>query len=156
MTRVWLFLLALSLALGCSETPEYEAFLAVSEDGWHADSTARFQVEIKDSTARYAVIFHLRANQDYPFANLYLFRRIVSAEGQEYGDTANLRLADPQGRWLGEGVGAVKTFSRPFRAQALQFRETGTYTFEFTQAMRQDPLPGVESLGLTLYRENDG
>jgi len=117
---------------------------------------ARFEVEIEDTMSFYAVFFNLRANNNYPNSNLYLFRTIYSEEGIEYRDTANLTLADPYGRWLGEGVGDLKTFQRIYRKQPLRFAKPGTYTFEFVQAMRIDPLQGVEDIGLSIYKQGNG
>lgn len=144
----------LMLLMACEEQPFYEAYLPVQEKGWHQDSTATFEVEISDTSQRYAIVFNLRANDQYPYANLYLFRSIESEEGVEYSDTANLTLADRYGKWLGEGVGALKTFRRPFAPRALRFRESGTYRFHFTQAMRQEVLPGVEYVGLSIYQKD--
>ena len=149
-------MLLLGLVVACEPGPMYENYLLVESVGWHQDSTASFQVEITDTNAPYMVIFNLRANDAYPYSNLYLFREIRSEEGLEYRDTAEVTLADAYGRWLGEGIGELKTYSRPYRAQPLRFNRKGTYTFTFTQAMRTAQLPGVEAVGLTLYKEENG
>jgi gliding motility-associated lipoprotein GldH len=134
----------------------YESYLDVNSKGWHQDSTASFEVTIDDTTAAYMVIFNLRANDDYPYSNLYLFREIQSETVLEYQDTAAVKLADEYGRWLGDGLGELKTFSRAYRAQPLRFNRRGTYTFSFTHAMRVEVLKGVEDVGLTLYKKEDG
>lgn len=149
------FLTALAL-FGCSAPPVYEEFQDVGPQGWHQDSTATFRVQIQDTAQPYVVTFHLRANQAYPYSNLYLFRSISSAHRTEYTDTANVKLADKYGRWLGEGLGALQTFHRPFRGQPLRFSAPGTYTFRFTHAMRRTYLPGVKAVGLTLKQYNGG
>lgn len=148
---------ALSLAIiACEPQPYYESYLPVTKDGWFADSIARFEVEIEDTLSSYMVIFNIRANSDYPYSNLYLFRSIQSEHGLEYHDTANITLADPYGRWLGDGIGELKTFQRVYRNQPLRFSKPGTYTFEFVQAMRMEPLVGIEDLGLSIYKEEHG
>lgn len=150
-----LLLLSLgTIVAACEEQPFYESYLPVQEAGWHKDSSAVFEVEITDTSKRYAIVFNLRANEQYPYSNLYLFRSIESEEGIEYRDTANLTLADRYGKWLGEGLGALKTFQRPFAPRALRFRESGIYKFHFTQAMRRDILPGVEHVGLSIYQKD--
>lgn len=140
----------------CQEQPIYEKYLSVNAQGWHADSTAKFEVSIEDTTAAYVVVFNLRANDNYPYSNLYLFREIKSEGGLEYQDTALVTLADQYGRWLGDGLGELKTFSRPYRAQPLLFKRQGKYTFSFTHAMRHEVLQGVEDVGLTLYKNENG
>lgn len=135
----------------CEQSPVYEEYLQVEEKGWHQDSTAEFQVEIADTSRPYVVQFNLRANDQYPYSNLYLFREVSSAADLEYRDTAQIILANRYGEWLGDGIGDLKTFQRPFRNQPLLFNEPGVYTFSFTQAMRETRLEGVKSVGLTIY-----
>ena len=149
--RLALVALLVLLGTSCKQSPVYEEYLQVGEEGWHQDSTAEFKVEIEDTTNPYVVQFNLRANDNYPYANLYLFREVSSAADLEYRDTAQIILADRYGEWLGEGIGDLKTFRRPFRNQPLRFNEPGAYTFSFTQAMRKDQLEGIKSVGLTIY-----
>ncbi len=160
MPRIWaplmlLFLLGLGLS-SCEEQPFYEAYLEIEKGAWQADSIARFEVEIADTLSSYPIVINIRANDDYPYSNLFLFRKIYSEDGLEYSDTAEFKMADPYGRWLGEGVGELKTFKRVYRREPLRFRRAGAYRFEFVQAMRQDPLPGIEDIGLTIYKRADG
>lgn len=152
----WLVLIAVVFTTACSEKPFYEKYLPVSQQGWQLDSAAIFEVDIQDTTSTYAVLFNLRANDAYPYRNIYLFRSVWSEDGLEYQDTAKVILADAYGKWLGEGIGELKTFTRPFRAQPLRFNKRGTYTFKFVQGMRDTLLPGVEDVGLTIYKEEYG
>lgn len=144
------------LGTACKERPFYETFAPVNKAGWYTDSIASFEFEVEDTLSSYRVFLNFRANNDYPYSNLYLFRRIYSEQGLEYSDTANLIMADAYGKWLGEGLGELKTFKRVFRRQPLRFTHTGTYRFEIVQAMREDPLIGVEDIGISIYKELDG
>jgi gliding motility-associated lipoprotein GldH len=151
----FLFFITATL-LSCTSPPAYEAYQEVGTKGWHQDSAAVFQVKIQDTARPYVVTFHLRTNQAYPYSNLYLFRSISSQERTEYSDTANVKLADKYGRWLGEGMGDLRTFHRPFRGQPLRFSQPGSYTFRFKHAMRRPYLPGVKAVGLTLKQYDGG
>lgn len=147
----------LVIGLGsCEEQPFYESYLSIDSGKWQADSVARFEVDIEDTLSSYPIVINIRANADYPYSNLYLFRKIYSEVGLEYSDTAEFKMADAYGRWLGEGVGELKTFQRVFRKEPLRFRRAGTYRFELVQAMRQDPLIGIEDIGLTIYKNEHG
>lgn len=142
-----------ALALhSCGEQAVYEQFRSVSERGWYKDSVVTFDVEIEDTTAAYQVVWYLRNNNDYPYSNIYLFRKIASERGVEFADTAEFFLADPYGRWLGKGVGELKTNTWPFRKDLLYFNREGTYTFSLQQAMRTDYLEGVEDVGLGVFK----
>lgn len=137
----------------CSEPPAYEQYYAVSKKGWHKDSAAIFEVNITDTTAWYTIYINLRCNDEYPYANLFLFREIISNKGLEYRDTAEYVMADAYGRWLGEGSGELQQFNWPYGKRALQFAKAGTYRFKFVQAMRTTSLQGVEDVGLTMYKK---
>ncbi len=150
------FAFVLILLNACEESPYYESYLEVDGGAWHADSLASFEVDIEDTLSSYPIVVNIRANDNYPYANLYLFRKIYSEEGLEYSDTAEFKMADAYGRWLGEGIGELKTFKRVYRKEPLRFNRSGKYRFEFVQAMRENPLPGIEDIGLTIYKNTYG
>lgn len=144
------------MGISCQEQPFYETYVPVNNAGWYADSIASFEIEVEDTLSAYRVELNFRANNSYPYSNLYLFRKIYSEQGLEYADTANLIMADAYGKWLGDGFGELKTFKRVFRRQPLRFSHTGTYRFEIVQGMREDPLIGVEDIGISIYKDLDG
>lgn len=153
---IFLALIGLFSLSSCEETPFYEEYLAIDGSTWQVDSVARFEIEIEDTLSTYPIVLNIRANDDYPYANLYLFRKIYSEDGLEYSDTAEFKMADAYGRWLGVGIGELKTFKRVYRREPLRFNRPGTYRFEFVQAMRTDPLPGIEDFGLTIFKNEYG
>lgn len=152
----FLVFIVCTLLFSCSKKPYFEEYIKVDSTGWHTDSVGSFTIDIQDTNSSYIVYFNLRANDSYGYSNLYLFREIIREDHLEYRDTAQLTLADEYGKWLGKGIGELKTFSRIYRAQPLRFNAKGTYTFTFEQAMRDELLMGIEDIGLTLYREENG
>ncbi len=139
-------------ALACEPTPLYEEYVPVAGNAWSADSSVSFEIEIEDTTAVYQAIWHLRNNDDYEWSNIYLFRNVTSERGIEFADTAQFVLADNYGKWLGKGVGELKTNSWPFKNGYLRFKHSGKYTFTLQQAMRTNKLKGVEDVGLGIYK----
>lgn len=144
---------ALCMLVACGPSPEYDEYVEIPEEGWHQDSTVQFTVNISDASARYYVELSLRNNADYPKRNIWLFRSISSPKGLEYQDTAQYFLADEYGVWTGKGLGELKNSDFPYRRQAIQFKEKGKYTFNFTQAMRIQKLQGIEDIGLRIYKQ---
>ena len=149
-------LLLVALCTACGDGPMYDSFKPVS-GGWHQDSIMAFTVPITDVNERYLVTLKLRHDASYPFSNLYLFRKIESVDGLEYQDTVDLILANNQGKWLGDGVGEVKTMIWPSRANTLKFNAPGNYTFTLQQGMRTPVLEGIIDVGLevTVVEEQD-
>lgn len=142
------------LVSGCNEAPLFDSFVSLN-DGWQKDSILEFNVRITDAGQAYLVNVKMRHNGNYPYSNIYMFRKIESANGVEYQDTVNFVLADPTGKWLGSGVGELKTMVWTYRANALKFNEPGNYTFSLQQGMRTDVLPGIEDVGLEVIALNE-
>ncbi len=142
-------LLLFLLISACNQSAYYDVFLPV-QGTWHADSVKRFTVEIEDNKHPFAILMKMRHNANYPYSNLYLFRTIESENGLEYADTVNLLLANPQGKWLGSGVGELKTMEWIYAERGLQFTNTGFYTFTVQHGMRDTLLDGIMDIGLEL------
>lgn len=147
-----LFALMAALLTACGPDAVYEEYVEVPESGWYRDSTITFSVEIEDTASPYQVVWYLRNNNEYAYSNIYLFRKVSSQRGVEFSDTAQFALADAYGKWLGKGVGELKTNTWPFKQQLLFFNHEGTYTFTLRQAMRTDYLRGVEDVGLGIFK----
>lgn len=155
----FLALMALLMLVACDPKPIYEEYVSVPGNEWSADSTLSFEVNIEDTTAVYQVVWHLRNNDNYEYSNIYLFRNVKSNRGVEFADTAQFMLADLYGKWLGKGIGELKTNTWPFKNGYLQFKHSGKYIFSLQQAMRTDKLKGVEDVGLGIYKldpQNNG
>jgi gliding motility-associated lipoprotein GldH len=125
--------------------------MPVKNESWHADSVLSFTIPIESVDETYAVNVKMRHNANYPFANLYMFRSITSSNGIEYQDTVNFTVADARGKWLGKGVGELKTMVWPYRANTIKFNTPGKYTFTLQQGMRVEELKGVTDIGLEVY-----
>ncbi len=128
----------------------FQEFTDVPSAGWERDSAIQFDLAIDDTVQPYVVLVTVRHTDEYPFRNCYLGRQVIGAHGIEYQDTVEIQLADAQGKWLGQGVGGIKTLTVPFRAQAVSFQKPGLYRFRFAHVMRETPLPGIRSIGLSV------
>ncbi len=144
-----LFIFAIFLLAACDKPAMFDAFAPIN-NGWHQDSIVNFSVPVQDTSTQYYISLKLRHNADYPYENIYLFRTISSASGIEYQDTVDLKVADEKGKWLGEGVGEVKTMAWGFGRGGLRFKNTGKYTFTLQHGMRDSILPGIMDVGLTI------
>ena len=65
-----------------------------------------------------------------------------------------MTLADDKGQWLGDGMGDIWDNRALFR-ERMRFPQSGLYTFEIEQAMRQNPLPQIMDVGLRIERYDD-
>jgi len=147
-------IVALTILLGgCSKSPVFSEFKSTAGH-WHQDSIMSFQFDVDDVDATYQIALKLRHNADYAFQNLYIFRTIQSANGVEFADTANLIIADNYGKWLGSGVGELKTLSWGYSKKSIQFKRSGTFVFTIQHGMRDTLLTGVTDVGLEIFKAN--
>jgi gliding motility-associated lipoprotein GldH len=141
--------------VACGDGAIYDSFVSIDKNGWHQDSVIVFEVTVSDTSNRFEIFLTVRNNQNYPYSNLFLFREIETKGGIEFRDTAQYLLADRYGKWLGKGIGALRTNTFIYRNQALRFTKVGIYTFTLQHAMRDELLVGIEDIGLRILPAND-
>jgi gliding motility-associated lipoprotein GldH len=90
----------------------------------------------------------LRANNNYPFNNIFLIVAIERPNGFTKVDTLEYLMANPDGSLLGDGFTDIKE-SKLFYKEKVRFR--GNYKVHLKQAVRENgKVPGVTVLeGIT-------
>jgi len=144
-----------ALALGavaCGPSPEFIVVREIDGEAWYRDSMLVFDVPVADTTVTYRVEVDVRHAGDYAYRNLYVGRDVLNAGGTVYHDTAEFQLASPEGRWLGDGIAGLKTVTLAYRSEGLRFPKAETYRFRMQHLMRDEPLQGIHSVALKLYR----
>ncbi len=148
------FLIFASLIIllsSCDKKAIYDNTKTISEGVWNVNDPVIFEVPVKDTMAVYNFYLNIRHSTDYKFANIYFFVTSIYPDGKMARDTVECILADRQGKWLGKGISNIRDDQILLR-RGLRFPESGTYTFEFEQAMRQKELPGIKDIGLRIEK----
>ena len=135
----------------CSDDRFYEQNREIRNGSWAAHNIVSFSVVIEDTAAWYNFYVNLRNDVKYPYSNLFLFLKTTFPDGREAKDTIECMLARYDGKWLGSGMGSVR-FNRFLFQEGVRFRNCGTYTFDFEQAMRVDPLKGIRDIGIRIEK----
>lgn len=155
MKRLATALLAAALLAGCDDRLVHQADVPLPAGGWASSYKPEFCFEITDSLATHDVHIDVRHTGDYAYSDLFLFVDLSGPGGRLVRDTVECLLADPTGRWFGRGTGFI--FADRFKAHVLyklggRFPRTGRYCIRLEQAMRDDPLPGVLDIGVSVSR----
>ncbi len=151
-SNIAMLLLVLYSLSACTVSDVSNRHNNIPSEGWHLDSIQSFAVDITQPQ-QYDVSVFVRHNTQYQYSNLWLF-----VEHQYNGrnlstDTLNIALADPYGRWQGNGWGATYQVAYPLiHKQPL---DTGTHVFNITQAMRDELLQGVINVGVSVKLHQD-
>jgi gliding motility-associated lipoprotein GldH len=140
-------LLVVTLFFSCDKKRVFDEYKSVGS-AWHKDSIVTFNLPELDSTKKYNLFVNLRANNNYPFNNIFLIVAIERPNGFTKVDTLEYLMANPDGSLLGDGFTDIKE-SKLFYKEKVRFR--GNYKVHLKQAVRENGrVPGVTALeGIT-------
>ena len=139
--------LVVTLFFSCDKKRVFDEYKSVGS-AWHKDSIVTFNLPELDSTKKYNLFVNLRANNNYPFNNIFLIVAIERPNGFTKVDTLEYLMANPDGSLLGDGFTDIKE-SKLFYKEKVRFR--GNYKVHLKQAVRENgKVPGVTALeGIT-------
>jgi gliding motility-associated lipoprotein GldH len=127
----------------CDRALVYDEFIRINNGSWHWDDPAEFTFEVDDTTGFHNILIQLRHSTDYPLSNLYMFVHVQGPSGQEMTDTINFILAENSGKWIGSGIGNMRSIGYLYRKNTL-FPQQGEYDITIEQAMRLPEVPVTE------------
>jgi gliding motility-associated lipoprotein GldH len=139
------------LISSCETNNAFEKNLDIPGYKWKGDYKLQFPVTIKDTSVPYNIYINTRHADYYPYMNIWYMVSIVFPDGKIQSQRQEIPLANPDGAWLGEGMGDIWDRSYMIQ-QGAHFSKPGTYTFQLEQIMRQDPLPGMLASGIRIER----
>lgn len=155
MTKL-LSLLAVFMLVACASSEEIRSDQKYGQ-GW--EGIAQFEIPQR-KTASYDLYLHLRNDNNYPYANIFLIARLKSDSLVLHTDTLEYTMADPSGKWLGTGFAEVKE-SKLYWRENIQLVDSVGYQIEIEQAQRAqgavegyESLPGIVSVGYSLLPNN--
>jgi gliding motility-associated lipoprotein GldH len=147
------FLVVVLSGSGCDTNILYKAYDDIEDGQWYVDSTFSFQFEISDTIQPYNLYFLIRNAQQYPYYNLYLNRKMTGPDGKVIMSRLDeMYLSDETtGKPRGSGLGDLFDHKIRFLSN-YRFPKTGKYTITLAQSMRQNPLPYILGVGLSVEK----
>ena len=139
------------LLASCNGNVYYSEFVEVDSDGWLPADSARFDVQVDDTTQLFDFLLEVRNSISYPYSNTFLFINTTFPDGSMACDTMEYPLADPSGQWLGKRTGRYVDTRYFFRRNA-RFPMPGNYHFAITNGMRDSAIAGLEHVGLRIEK----
>lgn len=151
----WCAAMALASIAACSPAdPERGCFKSVGAHGWsYLDTVALMPDTAAADTAPRPcdIAVDVRHTAGYAYSNIWVELTYTPLGQDTRRDTADMRLADPMGRWLGKGLGVghqkVDTLVRNIildRGMPVTLRHV----------MRADTLAGIEQAGIIISPQN--
>ncbi len=146
-SNICLFLLLLFIA-SCDKTRVFDEYKSVGK-AWHRDSIISFELPELDTVKSYDLFVNLRANNDYPFNNLFLIVSMDQPDRMTKVDTLEYIMADAEGKLLGDGFTDIKE-SKLIYKENVKFKK-GLHKVRIQHAVRESgKISGVDALkGIT-------
>jgi gliding motility-associated lipoprotein GldH len=137
----------------CDENVVYKAHEDIDDGLWYIKNKPVFKVEITDTTQNYNLYYLIRNTLQYPYYNLYLTRNFAAPGGAVISNTLEEVYLSNEvtGKPYGHGLGDLFDHKIPF-LKNYRFAKPGIYTITLTQSMRQNPLPFIMSVGISVEK----
>lgn len=116
---------------------------------WPYNNRIGYSFKIDDVNAHYNLYINLRVTGDYKYSNMFVL--VSDAVKKNSVARYELKLARPDGQWLGKGSGNLYSFRIPFKFN-YKFPAAGTYYIRIEQNMRDNPLHNVSDVGLRVEK----
>lgn len=150
--RYALLLLALAFSLtACDPNRVFEDYKTIEASSWSYKNQPEFLIDIEDTTVGYNLYFNIRNNGNYPYSNLWVRMHIQEPGKKERSERFEFTLAEPDGRWLGSGIGDIYS-NQILLQENVRFQRKGIYTIRWEQNMRDEPLNGIEDVGMRVEK----
>jgi gliding motility-associated lipoprotein GldH len=141
----------LAVFTSCDARQVFDQYREIDNATWHKDSVVTFTVPVTDTLEIHNLLIQIRNETSYRFSNLWLFIRITEPDGKVEKDTFEVILADPSGRWLGDGFGGLKTRQAIYRRN-VTFPSSGDFVISIGHGMRDDLLKGIHDVGFRVEK----
>ncbi|HAV53391.1 gliding motility lipoprotein GldH [Aequorivita aquimaris] len=155
MNRLMALFLTVVMLVSCESNTVFSESQAM--DGhWGADEVVQFKLPQLDSLKKYNLFLNIRNTNEYRYNNLFLIVNMTFPHGKTVTDTLEYRMAQPDGSWMGQGIGNIKE-NKLWYKENVQFFEDGIYTVDIAQAMRNNgdvegvtKLEGITDVGFSI------
>lgn len=136
----------------CDPYRVFETNATIKNKAWNLNDRPLFSVNITDTISLHTIYFNIRNTGNYKYNNIFILLTIQAPGSEAETQRFEFRLANPDGQWLGSGLGDI--YSNQIKMiEGIKFPRSGTYTFTIEQNMRDNPLQGIEDIGIRIEKE---
>ena len=154
MSVITFLVATVMIMMGCSGRPASESAIYPESGVWIYEDDLDLEFQIQDTTEIYDLTLTVDHSTDYPWKNLYVQIRNIFPGGDTMTRPLSLELADKRGQWQGECSTTACTAMIDLQ-KSVYFPKEGDYKVTISQYMRQDSIPGINSLKLALYKAEE-
>ncbi|SEN23203.1 gliding motility-associated lipoprotein GldH [Mucilaginibacter gossypiicola] len=123
----------------------------IADHNWSYVNRANFDVKINDEKVAYNQYLNLRVTGNYKYSNIFVLVNQISPDKKAHTTRFEVKLANPDGEWLGKGSGNLYSYQVLLRKD-YHFPAKGIYRFQIEQNMRDNPLHEISDVGLRVEK----
>lgn len=156
MQRIILVILFISGILFSSCDPDrvFDANVVIPENKWSVNNRPVFYVDINDTSSFHDIYLNVRNTGNFRYSNLFILLTVQGPQAQPETKRYEFKLAEPDGKWLGSGLGDIYS-NQILMIEKIRFQKSGVYSFRIEQNMRENPLEGIEDVGIRIAKSNN-
>ena len=151
---LFLFLFSIGLTACTDSNAVIDTNQEINKRTWSYVDKVKIPVDISDNQATYNLYINLRHSADYKYSNIFILIHQTSPDGKQITERKEIKLALPDGEWLGKGSGSLYSYQVLVRSN-YRFARPGKYIFELEQNMRDNPLREVTDAGIRIEKANN-
>lgn len=148
--KFYIFIFAIAVFCNaCDDNRVFEDYQTIKDDNWYINQRPSFFVEITDTVSSHTIYFNIRHTGIYKYSNLFVLYTIQGPKAKPETQRLEFKLAELDGKWLGSGLGDV--YANQIKImENVKFPRKGVYSFTIEQNMRDNPLTGIEDVGIRI------
>ncbi|MDR0824930.1 MAG: gliding motility lipoprotein GldH [Prevotella sp.] len=143
--------LLIIIHISCDKQEVYYRFQELKDAEWARHDTLFFDVDSAsfEINKRYNLTIEVSNNVNYPYRNIWIFMQSNINSDSVYTDMSKeFQLADEFGKWNGSGFGTIYQTSLSYGT--ITFKEKRDYRIKLEHGMRDEPLKGIEKVGIRI------
>jgi len=162
MRKSFIALLALFIMTSCEQGLVKSEYKSTNNGVWEKDNPLAFSFSELDSITAYNMFINIRNDDEFAYNNLFLITELKAPDGSIEKDTLEYQMANPEGKWLGQGYGSLKENKLWYKTNIV-FPDSGVYNLTIAHAMRKNgsvngvsQLRGITDVGYEIVKSNTG
>lgn len=148
------FIMLALTAWSCQHDEIYYRFNELKDARWPKNDTLVFDIDstVFELNVPYDISLEVTNNVNYPYRNIWFFVQTnFSSDSVFNGVSKEYYIADEFGKWKGSGFGSLYQTSLSFM-KGVSFKQKRNYRIKIEQGMRDEPLEGIEKVGIKIGR----
>ncbi len=150
---VLISLIVITLLNSCNSNRIFDSNVELKDNNWYINNRPTFYIDVKDTISNHSIYLNIRNTGNYKFSNIFILLTIQGPQSKAETQRFEFKLAEADGKWLGSGLGDI--YSNQIKMiPNIRFPKKGVYSFSLEQDMRENPLSGIEDVGIKIERQD--